>query len=132
VMAGQSAQSLLDLDSVLSFVRNRLLSVPLPVEQRAHRRSVMQVACEFGLVGDMLREVFEAQPVIDQLRYEWSKTLDEAGVDTAAFSAYETELTDAGLFSKTVLAIQSHNLQQMNADIVGFALSSTIPSARYF
>jgi tetratricopeptide (TPR) repeat protein len=130
VMAGQSAQSLLDSDSVLSFVRNRLLSVPLPVEQRPHHRSVMQVAGEFGLVGEMLHEVFEAQPVIDQLRYEWSKTLDEAGVDTAAFSGYETELTDAGLFSNAVRAIQSQNLQQMNADIVRFAMSATIPSAR--
>src|ERR1039457_1453024 len=76
VLAAQIVDTLLETESVFSFVQNRLLSLPIPIQQRTDRRNAMQVIAEFPRAHDLLQNVFGAQPLLDQTRYEWSESIN--------------------------------------------------------
>jgi len=116
VLAAQSAECLLESDLIRSFAVNRLLSSALPIEQRATRQSVMKIVGEFPRCAKILHDVFESQPIIDQLHCEWDRAMDESNL--ASPTEWESELIQTGLFSAIVESVQSKDLQQMNAAVV--------------
>ncbi len=130
LLASQIVDTLLETNSNFSFVQNRLQSLPMPVQQRADRRSVMQLLANFPRTHDLLKVVFEAQPLIDQIRYEWVEMFRDAGTDSHALSDLETQLTEAGFFSAVVRAVDAKDLQRMNGEVVGFASSTDAPNSR--
>lgn len=123
LLAAQTTEPLLANEQNVGFIANRLLSKSLPIEERNARRSVMQVAGEFPALRLLLQEIFDAQPVIDQLQYEWQQALNDSQLDATTLASVEAELVEAGFFSRVIRAISSRNLSALNEVVVGFAVS---------
>ena len=73
VVAAQASDTCLENPAVDKFVRRRLLSVPLPTQYRSHRHEILSSLSGFQVIKNLLQEVFECQPVLDQLWAEWAR-----------------------------------------------------------
>jgi tetratricopeptide (TPR) repeat protein len=124
IIAAQSVEDLLGQPEYQRFVMQRLLSIPMPLETRVRRQEIMLPLSSFPIVRAAIREVFDSQPTIDQVRYEWEETLNHNGIHAEARSGWEAELVDDGLFSDVVQTVQARDLQALNSHVVKRAIES--------
>lgn len=136
VVVAQAVERLLAEARVYEFVSRRLLSVPLPVESRAHRQRSMGLILTFENAKSLLDEVFDAQPALDELWGAWRETLDEYAIDESARPALAAYFVDGGFFSESIRAIRGHDLLRFNSVVVQHSLlpqaSTVLKSARSF
>jgi cell division protein FtsA len=105
--SAQAAETLLHESHLNWFVLHRFFSKPLPVEYREQRDQLNQLLVEFPLVRSALREVFEAQPVLDNLWSSWYAAANGQDVERSQRSDVETELIARGFFPLLLVALRS-------------------------
>lgn len=98
VLIAEVADSLLSNEETSLFVLRRILSWPLPSGISGHRRSLMEIANSFPLVGPILHKVFDAQPLLQEITHLWLHSAEQAGVGTDTLATMRSELMDSGFF----------------------------------
>jgi tetratricopeptide (TPR) repeat protein len=121
VVAAQAAEEILGESGGQGFISRRLLSFPLPVQVRSNRHQLTSPWAEFAHVKSLLVEVFESQPILDELWGDWYRTLDELLIAQDKRPSLEAALIHAGFFANATRAIRDKNLLEFNALVVNFA-----------
>jgi tetratricopeptide (TPR) repeat protein len=128
LVAAQAAEELLLRSDTNNFVYQRLLSFPLPLPTRSRRHQLVSPWSDFGQLKSLLSEVFESQPILDELWAAWKKILDTQGVEPSQVSAIEATLISAGLFYDAVCAINAGDRHRLNSAFVKYATNQEILS----
>jgi tetratricopeptide (TPR) repeat protein len=125
VVVAQAMTALFEEEYISEFVRNRFFSRPLPVEYRSSRHEVLLPFSTFSEVHTFLHEVFECQPIIDEVRFAWDQAVEGSDIDPGGMRDIEGELVNSGLFYDVVQALIKKDIQQVNALIVQRATLSS-------
>jgi tetratricopeptide (TPR) repeat protein len=126
IVAAQAAEKLLTAVEEREFVSRRLLSVPLPVQVRSHRHQMVSPWAEFTHVRSLLSEVFESQPVLDELWAGWRRAIESQGIDETKRPSLEATLVSSGFFANVTRAISARDHQRFNFVVVEHATDSEV------
>lgn len=121
VVAAQAAEDILGEPAAQGFLSRRLLSFALPVQVRSNRHQLTSPWAEFAHLKSLLFEVFESQPILDELWGDWYRTLDELSVAEEKRPSLEATLIHSGFFADATRTIRDKNLLGFNALVVSFA-----------
>lgn len=122
VVAAQAAEELLTESEQREFVTRRLLSIPLPIASRSHRHQIISPWTEFQHVKPLLSEVFESQPIIDELWAGWRRVLDSQPIDETQKSSLEANLVFSGFFAEATRSISAGDKYRFNSAVVQHAV----------
>src|SRR5579859_2705525 len=118
VLVAQAATELFRTESVFESVRNRLFARPLPVQYRVNRHEVVSPLISFSTLHRLLHDLFDAQPIIDEIRLAWDETSATAGVDSTTIEDFESDSVEAGFFYSLFQSILNKDLQRLNSAVV--------------
>jgi tetratricopeptide (TPR) repeat protein len=126
VVAAQAAEEILSEPEGQGFVSRRLLSLPLPVQVRSNRHQLTSPWAEFAHLKSLLVEVFESQPILDELWGDWYRTLDELSVAEEKRPSLEATLIHSGFFADATRAIRDKNLLGLNNIVISSATDTRV------
>jgi tetratricopeptide (TPR) repeat protein len=118
VLIAQVAEELLEDPEVSNRVSDRLLSYLLPQAVRVSRHNLTSLISNFARLQALLRETFDAQPVIAELQSLWRESTSDISPFQEELQSIEAELIESGLFARVVRSIQKMDLAALNAALV--------------
>jgi hypothetical protein len=118
VLLAQQAEDHLSDSEVYAFVLNRILSWPLPAGIIGCRHNLMEVAQSFDRVREALHQIFEAQPLLQELIHRWEDAASEIGIPPSELSALRSELIAEDFFSAILRTLRQENASRVNSMIV--------------
>ncbi len=132
VLLAEIADDLLSDEDTSQFVLLRILSWPLPTGLIANRRSLMEVANSFPLVGKILHRVFDAQPVLQEITALWRNSAEQIGIGSDSIQTFRSELMESGFFYSILegcLSTGADRSSRVNTTIVSELLNPSSSSS---
>jgi tetratricopeptide (TPR) repeat protein len=133
IAVAQALESFFSDSGLRSITLQRVASVPLPLDVRAARKSTFNVVRSFAEIHAVLHEIFELQPVLDEV---WSSWLAVAQSDVPAqvVSEIQSRFVERGLFADAAFAIRRLDPLGLNSVFVTAAvdarLGQILPNSR--
>ena len=117
LMCAKVLDSELANEQYLAWLRHRVLSSPLALEARTHKAKVLSYVKTFERLSALLRSLYEAQHVIDEVYGVWNAKTRSMIPEHAA--ALKKELVDDGTLADVVTAALTRDVYSFNEAMIG-------------
>jgi len=116
----ESAESLVEQDSVRRFVRARMLAKPLPAGTDIQTAVDIAIRTDATTLGILYQNILDYEEAIKLLNETWAEATADYFSSSERQVEAENKLTDLGAFAEMVTAVGTGNLKALNSVVVTY------------